>query len=252
MQIQEYLNFISSYYAKPEYIQTDPIRYLYMFQDKKEIEFIGLLVSLFSYGNRNCIFLFLDNLIKILQPNPLEKIQEIDIKKINLYYRFQSKKDIQIILEIFKEIIKENYKESYIFLKEFDLETPKKNLYEYIDFFQNRIQKRIPKKFISYGIKHYFTFSNKSVAKRYCLFFRWLVREKFPDFGIYFFIQKKNLIYPVDVHIWNFALKNQIVHSKNIQRKEALIITDFFKKFNSEDPLYYDFFITRDLMLKKM
>lgn len=251
MQIQEYLEFVSTYYFKPKYIQTDPIRYLYLFKNKKEIELMGLIVSLFSYGNRSSIFLFLDNLIQILLPNPLEKILELDIKKIKLYYRFQSKKDIQIILEIFREIVKENYKESYIFFKEFDLKTQKENIYEYIDIFQNRIQKRIPTKFISYGIKHYFTFSTKSVAKRYCLFFRWMVRDKFPDFGIYSFIQKKYLIYPVDVHILNFALKHQIISSKNIKRKEALMITNFFKKLNLEDPLYYDFFITRDLMLNK-
>ncbi|MFN3603358.1 MAG: TIGR02757 family protein [Leptonema sp. (in: bacteria)] len=249
MNFKDYLDFVCQYYHKIEYIQTDPLRYVYWFKTPKEKEFIGLLVALFSYGNRKAIFQFLDRLILNLYPNPLEKIQEINLNSLDLYYRFQSKKDIQLILEIFKEILMENSKNPYIFFNEFGFTKNKTDIFKSIDNFQNRMEQRIPKKFNTFGIKHYFTFSDQSLAKRYCLFFRWMVRDAFPDLRIYSFLDKKDLMYPVDVHILNFAYQFKIIQKKYSKRETAIKITNFFKNLNPSDPLYYDFYLTRDLML---
>ncbi len=248
--IQEYLLNISKIYSDKKFIETDPIRFVYRFSDPKEKECIGLLVALFSYGNVKSLFRFLENLLYFLYPEPLQKIRTLNFRSLHLYYRFQSESDINIILEIFKEIIIENDKNSYLFFSLFELNHQDMNIYRYIDTFQAKILERIPKKFLTYGIKHYFTFSKKSVAKRYCLFFRWMVRNSFPDFGIYSFVDKKHLIYPLDTHILQFAYQNKIISKPLANRKNAIQITNFFKTFNPFDPLYFDFYLTRDLMLQ--
>jgi uncharacterized protein (TIGR02757 family) len=77
-----------------------------------------------------------------------------------------------------------------------------------------------------------------------------MIRKDFPDLGIYDFFEPKILVYPIDTHILNFAYKNQIIKSKISSRKNALIITNYFCQFDPNDPVKYDFYITRELMLK--
>lgn len=250
--LPKYLSEIANFYSDKKFLYTDPIHFVYRFFDSKEKEFIGLLIALFSYGNVKAMFQFLESLLVYLSPNPLEKIRQFNFYSIDLFYRFQSKKDIHIIFEVFKEIVVEQERKSYLFFDLFNFDYQDINIYRYIDSFQESILKRIPKIFLTNGIKHYFTFSKKSVAKRYCLFFRWMVRDTFPDFGIYSFIDKRNLIYPLDTHIIKFAYENTIITKPYANRKNAILITNFFKAFKPSDPLYFDFYLTRDQMLQKI
>lgn len=249
---KNYLIYLEEKYKDAYYINTDPLKYVYLFQNEQDKEIIALIVALFAYGNIKAMFRFLDHLILFLSPSPYKRLIEFNEKmELNLYYRFQDRQDIKYIFLVFKEILK--YKDHYIFKNLFYKEPKNKeiNVYEYIDIFINNINKIIPKKYLTNGIKHYFCLRNQnSILKRYCLFFRWMVRNDFPDFGIYSFINTNQLVYPIDTHIHNFCLQNNIIKSKTLTRKVALEITNYFKQFDPQDPLKFDFFITRELILK--
>lgn len=249
---KSYLELLEKKYKNVQFINTDPLRYLYLFQDKKDKEIIALIVALFSYGNIKAIFQFLDQLVKLLSPNPYKKLREFDEKiHLNFYYRFQSSKDIKYIFLIFKKML--HYEDEFIFKNLFydDSFNNETNIYKYIDIFIKNINKIIPKKYLTNGVKHYFCLGNhNSILKRYCLFFRWMVRHDFPDSGIYYFINTNQLVYPLDTHIHKFCLEHNIINSKTLSRKNAIEITNYFKQFNKNDPLKYDFYITRELILK--
>ena len=242
----DYLKSLEKRYHHKRYILTDPIKYCYYFNEPQNIELVGLMIALFAYGNIKAMFRFMDNLIKILQPYPYEKILNFrENSNIDLYYRFQNKNDIKNIIITLKKFFINNNIKNYLLNKKVN------NIYEIIDPFIREIQDYIPKKFLSDGLKHYFCLGNQnSVLKRYCLFFRWMIRKDFPDLGIYDFFEPKILVYPIDTHILNFAYKNQIIKSKISSRKNALIITNYFCQFAPNDPVKYDFYITRELMLK--
>ncbi len=249
--IFDYLQTIKKKYHNVKYRETDPVRFIYRFENKIHREFTGLLFALFSYGNIKSMFRFMEHLYEFLKPDPINIVLDLKDSQIShLYYRFQNKRDIVTILRVFREIVIENLNQKFLY-KNLFYKNNYSQIYELIDTLRENSLKRIPRGLITEGIQHYFTSSGESVCKRYCLFFRWMVRDKFPDSGIYYFLEKSKLIYPVDVHIANFAYQYQIIKTRTVNRKHALEITNFFKKIEPDDPLIFDFYITREPVIKK-
>jgi uncharacterized protein (TIGR02757 family) len=250
--IKNYLDNLEKNYKNIKTIYTDPIKYVYQFQDSYNKELVGLMIALFSYGNIKAMFQFMDQFIDYLKPDPINKIMDFkDNYNINLYYRFQSKNDIKNIFMVFKELIINDPSQKYLFKIYYNFNNNFTNIYPLLDNFIENIKTFIPKKIRTDGITHYFCLRNKnSVLKRYCLFFRWMVRKNYPDFGLYNFLEPKMLIFPLDTHILHFAYTNHIISSKISSRKNAIKITDYFKQFCPEDPLKYDFYIIRDYTIK--
>ena len=72
-----------------------------------------------------------------------------------------------------------------------------------------------------------------------------MVRNDYPDFGLYQNIKPNQIPYPMDVHIQKLIKVLGIKNQKQIQLNDAFLLTEFFKKINSNDPLLYDFYLTR-------
>ncbi len=82
-----------------------------------------------------------------------------------------------------------------------------------------------------------------SACKRMNLFLRWMVRKDELDFGLWEEIPKDKLLIPVDVHIARICKQLKLTKKKNVSWKMAEEITEKLKKFDSEDPVKYDFAI---------
>ena len=82
------------------------------------------------------------------------------------------------------------------------------------------------------------------------MFLRWMVRDSFPDFGFYKSISKKELLYPTDVHIVRLSSILGFSNRKTVDYFLAKSISDYFLQLNREDPLAYDFALSRLGILK--
>jgi uncharacterized protein (TIGR02757 family) len=82
---------------------------------------------------------------------------------------------------------------------------------------------------------------NTSAMKRFCMYFRWMVRDSEPDFGIWDFFNKKDLYHPIDRHIekimkrWR-VLPNNMANWLNVER-----VTEYFKMVEPNDPTKFDY-----------
>lgn len=80
-----------------------------------------------------------------------------------------------------------------------------------------------------------------SALKRYCMFFRWMVRNESPDIGLWDFFDKRDLYHPLDTHVarvmnrWN-VLPNQKKSWYNVE-----LVTDYFRKVVPSDPTRFDY-----------
>ncbi len=85
----------------------------------------------------------------------------------------------------------------------------------------------------------------KSACKRSCLFLRWMIRKDRVDPGGWDDSLAKDLIVPLDTHM--FAIGKLLgFTSRNTQdMKTAFEITRGFEKFAPDDPVKYDFCLTR-------
>jgi len=84
---------------------------------------------------------------------------------------------------------------------------------------------------------------NNSAAKRINMYLRWMVRndQKGVDLGIWKSIPSSALSCPLDVHSGNVARKLGILTRKQNDGKALAELDAVLRKFNSEDPVKYDF-----------
>ncbi len=84
-----------------------------------------------------------------------------------------------------------------------------------------------------------------SACKRLNLFLRWMVRQDEVDPGGWDTIPRSKLIVPVDIHMHRISLKLGLTARKQANLRTACEITSAFKAFDPEDPVRYDFCLTR-------
>ena len=84
-----------------------------------------------------------------------------------------------------------------------------------------------------------------SACKRFNLFLRWMVRCDSVDPGGWKCIDKKDLLVPVDTHMFDIATRLGFTHRRYGDLKAALEITAGFARYCPEDPVKFDFSLTR-------
>ncbi len=84
-----------------------------------------------------------------------------------------------------------------------------------------------------------------SACKRLNLFLRWMVRNDDVDPGGWDEVAPSKLIIPMDVHMGRICRTLKLTSRKQSDMKAALEVTEAFRKIEPDDPVRYDFCLTR-------
>ncbi|MCP4693017.1 MAG: DUF2400 domain-containing protein, partial [Desulfobacterales bacterium] len=84
-----------------------------------------------------------------------------------------------------------------------------------------------------------------SACKRMNLFLRWMVREDAVDPGGWEGVPASSLIIPLDTHMHRIGLGLNFTKRKQANMRTALEITEAFKALYPDDPVKFDFALTR-------
>jgi len=95
------------------------------------------------------------------------------------------------------------------------------------------------------------TDGSTGASKRLNLFLRWMVRNDGVDFGLWKALKPADLFMPVDTHILQWARAEGLTTRKVADKKACLEITAALGALSLDDPLRYDFAITRQGMMVK-
>jgi uncharacterized protein (TIGR02757 family) len=87
--------------------------------------------------------------------------------------------------------------------------------------------------------------ANGSACKRMNLFLRWMVRRTSPDLGLWRFVDPSKLVIPLDTHVHRISSFLGLNARKSADWKTAREITTTLARFDSSDPVRYDFAICR-------
>lgn len=247
-------------YNRPEFLDSDPLFLCYLYTSDEDREFVGLLSSLFAYGNVASIRGFLSRLLSPMGKNPkaflLSEGTRVWKGKLGPY-RFQTEEDTLLFLEALRKAYGETRGLGSDYLEPWfrPLEGDKDGLERRIAGFQTRLRNTLSslsKNRFSYGLNFLVGSGGENSAyKRYCMFLRWMVRGESPDLGLYKEIEPSELLFPLDTHINRLG---EILHAssrKTPDLKKAKEITDFFRRIFPEDPLRMDFSLSRLGILKK-
>lgn len=233
----EFLEELYNKYNNEEY--DDPVLVCKKLKYENDIELFSFISALFAYGSIKQIKKFLFHLLDIFNYEPYYAIKNFNLLNNEIYYRFQTKNDIEIFLRFLKHItLKYNSIGNYFYkLKVNNLEDYCIELYKlFLNFLESQDNN------ITHGLKFLFpNISKNTNCKRLFLFFRWMVRKDNIDFGIYNFIKPNQLIYPIDIHLSKIIKNYTDFKFSSPNLRIAKSFTDYMKKINNNDPLKYDF-----------
>ncbi len=230
-------------YNDRQYVHPDPLEFLYDYDDIREREVTGIIASSLAYGQVNQILKSVRSVLSILGPNPSIYLQNADLGELEqkfswFKHRFTTGKELALYLYGIGQVMKKygslNSCFGFFFQKYQDI------LKAIVDFSREiRLGEcRCYNSLIPMP-------TGKCAYKRVNLYLRWMVRKDNIDPGGWDNIPASRLIVPVDIHMHRFALQYGLTERKQADIKTAVEITEGFRKFSPEDPVKYDFALTR-------
>lgn len=217
----------------------DPLLKVYEYKSHPNLPYIALICALFSYGNVRAIMRFLDSL----------PFGALDSKEQILgahfpYYRFQSAQDVRaLFLAVyefkrcvdFSDFIALHYRNG-------DILSLIREIIKTLNLHLNRIQNKQGR-----GLAFLIgALDSSSPLKRWNMFLRWMVRKDNIDLGIWsHIIKSRDLLLPLDTHTFRMCQNLRLLKRKSYDIKAVLEVSQNLLKFDSVDPIRYDFALYR-------
>ena len=238
-------------YNRKELIKPDPLQFIYRYSNPADMEIVGLLSACLAYGRVEQIQNDLNDLLDRMGSSPYEFAINFTNKDRALLedfkHRFNTGNDISDLLTLLKDVLAEHGSIEKYFLLGF-APAHENTIFAMMRFCDSLLDK--------YRMTHQgrrskglaFLLAGPSLggaAKRLNLFLRWMVRSDDVDAGLWRLVDKSKLIVPVDVHIARLCRILGFHSHKNVSLKTAIEITRNFARISPDDPVKYDFALSR-------
>ncbi len=246
MTLKSKLEYHYKFFNKKN-ISPDPVDFLHLYNNYYDIEISGIISSVFAFGNVKQINRILNQLHLLMNNRPYDFVMNFNYKsEKNLFkgiiHRFYSSDDIAKLFYILNKIYITYKSMKYFFLLYYFSDD--RNLKNSISFFSRNLLGILDSKDKNSAIKFMFPDPLKgSACKRMNLFLRWMVRKDDIDLGLWREIPTSKLVIPIDTHVARICKSLGLTKRKNISWNMAEEITENLKKFDSEDPVKYDYAI---------
>ncbi len=246
MSIKDFLDNLVKKYETKDFIQSDPIQFPHLFEKEADIEISAFVSALLSYGRRDKLIENINKLHSVMEFKPQDFVLNFDYKKDaklfnGLKYRFNCGNDYALLFLMLKETLLEYGCLKNLFVQEYN--KADKQIHPAIIRVTGEMRKYLPKnEFCLNGINYLITAPEKGGAcKRLNMFLRWMARKAPVDLGLWNEISTSELIIPLDTHVAKSSRKLKLTRRKSDDCKTAFEITNALKKFDSLDPVKYDF-----------
>ncbi len=238
------LDTIYNHYNKREFVHPDPLEFLYNYKKVEDREIVALVASSLAYGRVQAILKAVESILVKLTPSPHSFILNNNIEQYKdifngFKYRFTDADDICALLLGIKRIILDYGSLRDCFEKTI-LPSDDTIIPSLSKFF--RTLKKASEKELKFLLP---LPENGSACKRANLFLRWMIRKDRVDPGGWNKNFSSKLVIPLDTHMYKISSRLGFTSRKNPNLKTAIEITNAFKKICPNDPVKYDFALTR-------
>lgn len=249
--IKDVLETLYIKYNHRDLIKPDPLQFVYKYSHPEDMEIIGLLSAVLAYGRVEQIQKSITTLLNLIGKSPYKftlDFNQTHRKKLQLFkHRFTTGNDISDLLTVLRVILIKHGNIKNFFLSGYSKSD--ENIIPALTYFCDsllNIHTQRGKKESSRGLKYLLVSpSNGSACKRLNLFLRWMVRKDDVDTGLWKSIDASKLIVPIDVHMGRLCRILGFHDNKTISLKTAIRITEIFSKIEPDDPVKYDFALSR-------
>jgi len=228
---------------RPEFIHPDPLEFVTRFRNPSDQEVAGIIASSLAFGRVGHILKSLDAVFRMI-PSPASDVGGISRKEMgkslrSFRHRWTSGDELADLLFGVKRL-REDYGSLEEFFRAGVREEQVDIVWPLADFVaglrkasENKCSSLLPCP------------TGGSACKRLMLFLRWMIRKDDVDPGPWTGISPSMLVVPMDTHMFRISRALGLTSRGQPDLKCALEVTGFFRSLVPEDPVRYDFSLTR-------
>ncbi len=251
--LSEGLERLYRLYNRRQYVSPDPLQVLYDYDDPADREIAGIIASGLAFGRVAQILSAIDRVLGPMGTSPRAFILSTPSRELKgLYagfqYRFVKGPEMGAFLSGLKKALQRWDSLEAMFAAHLPTDL------------QEGGPAREPKTLIravSGGIRELLSLSGLrssyllaspekgSACKRLFLFLRWMIRRDEVDPGGWEMALPSSLVIPLDTHMHHIARDLGLTRRRQADLKTALEVTSGFSSLCPEDPVRYDFVLTR-------
>jgi uncharacterized protein (TIGR02757 family) len=230
-------------YNQPKYIHPDPIEFLCLYRDIKDREIVGLIASSLAYGRVKQILKSVSCVLDMMTPSPHLFLKESTHSSMcevfkGFKHRFANGDHLAALLQGAKNVINQYGSLNDCFVRA--ISDDDRTVIPALNFFATALTVG------NSNPGHLIALPEKgSACKRMNLFLRWMVRKDRVDPGGWHGVPVSKLIIPLDTHMHKISLKLGFTTKQQANMRTALEITTGFRQIIPDDPVKYDFVLTR-------
>lgn len=226
-----------------EYVHPDPLEFLYQYDDPEDREIVGLVASSLAYGRVKQILRSVSLALERMGGSPAVFVRDSSPERLRASFegfkhRFTTGEDLARMLEGVREVVQEHgsLEACFASLVGEDDETVVPALTEFT---------RMILSGAAGGACPLPDPGRGSACKRLHLYLRWMVRRDEVDPGGWGRVSHSKLVVPLDTHMHRLSRRLGLTARKQADLKTALEITAAFRRLRPDDPVRYDFALTR-------
>ncbi len=234
-------------YNSRKWVHPDPLEFLYHYTGQRDREVAGLVASSLAYGRVNQILRSVGQVMEVLGPSPyhfLTHTSEKHLKRTfsDFRHRFTTGEELALMLWGIKRVI-QRYGSLYnCFLSHF--RPDHEGVLLALSFFVKDLTH--PFKGVTNSLLP--SPEKGSACKRLHLFLRWMVRQDRVDPGGWGEVPPSKLAVPLDTHMYRISRSLGLTRRKTADVRTVMEVTRGFRRWAPEDPVRYDFALTRHSM----
>lgn len=250
-QIKNVLEKLYGKYNRRSLIKPDPLQFVYRYSRRADMEVAAFLAASLAYGRVQQIEKSLTDLFGRMGNSPSEYVRNLDGKQRKelkgFKHRFTDGDNILDLLRLLQIVLNRFGSIEEFFVQGY--ESSDENIIPALSRFCDSLTRMYIAEHNTEparGLKYLLASPNQgSACKRLNLFLRWMVRDDDVDTGLWKSVDKARLVVPVDVHISRLCRILGFCNRKTISLSGALEITDSFRQIEPDDPVKYDFALSR-------
>lgn len=242
LKLKPELDALVSRIEKLEFIDDDPIQFMYAFEDKNDKELAGFFSAIMAWGRRDIVISKVDDLLKRMNYKPAEFIlnfSESNVPKLDGFkHRTFKPIDIYWLIKTLQAIL-QKYQTFEGFWEMCYLKSKKLDR-ELIAVFHEEffaVHPETPQR----TRKHISNSEKNSSCKRLYMYLRWCLRTGPVDLNTMSFMPTSELMIPLDVHVARQARLLGLLKRKQNDWKAVQELTEKLRLLDPDDPAKYDF-----------
>lgn len=242
--MRDLLESFYSHYNDPAFIGKDPVVFPRRYRDVRDREVVGLLAAGLAYGRVASIFASTERVLDALGPSPADRLEsdsrrDLECRFEGFKHRWTTGDDVVDLLVAVRAMQVEQGSLQAGFIS--GLRSSHGTIQPALSTWVNRLTKLSGKP----RLRLLSDPALGSACKRLCLYLRWMVREDRVDPGGWSDVSSSQLLVPVDVHMHRVGKALGFTNRNQANGRTSEEITLGFRGICSEDPVKYDFALTR-------